>query len=375
MSLPVETIDLASVDSRLRELRRFLDPAKLEAQLKDLEGRMSAPDFWNDSTKAQKVAAEANSIRKKLEQMKDLERKISDLPVHQELAEEDGSPAALAEYTKEVAQALEMLDQTEVQFILSQPDDRRNAILSLNAGAGGTEACDWANILMRMYQRWAERRGYKVEVLDILSGEEAGIKNVMLRIIGENAYGYLKADRGVHRLVRISPFNSQGKRQTSFASAEIVPEPDEEQEIEIPEKDIRVDVFRAGGHGGQGVNTTDSAVRITHFPTGLVVTCQNERSQIKNRATAMKVLAARIRQVELDKKRAEQEQNYAAKGQIGWGHQIRSYVLQPYQMVKDLRTGEQTSDTQAVLDGQIDPFLNAFLKGKKRSGPIEEDEE
>lgn len=213
---------------------------------------MSAPDFWNDSTKAQRVAAEANGIRKKLEQMKDLERKISDLPVHQELAEEDGSPTALAEYTKEVAQALEMLDQTEVQFILSQPDDRRNAILSLNAGAGGTEACDWANILMRMYQRWAERRGYKVEVLDILSGEEAGIKNVMLRIIGENAYGYLKADRGVHRLVRISPFNSQGKRQTSFASAEIVPEPDEEQEIEIPEKDIRVDVFRAGGMEGRG---------------------------------------------------------------------------------------------------------------------------
>jgi len=336
---------------------------------------MSAPDFWNDSTKAQKVAAEANAIRKKLDQMKELERKIGDLPVHQELAEEDGSPAAQLEYAREVAQALEMLDQTEVQFILSQPDDRRNAILSLNAGAGGTEACDWANILMRMYQRWAERRGYKVEVLDILSGEEAGIKNAMLRIIGENAYGYLKAERGVHRLVRISPFNAQGKRQTSFASAEIVPEPDEEQEIEIPEKDIRVDVFRAGGHGGQGVNTTDSAVRITHFPTGLVVTCQNERSQIKNRATAMKVLAARIRQVELDKKRAEQEQNYAAKGQIGWGHQIRSYVLQPYQMVKDLRTGEQTSDTQAVLDGQIDPFLSAFLKGKKRTGPIEEDEE
>jgi len=335
---------------------------------------MSAPDFWNDSTKAQKVAAEANAIRKKLELMGELEKKIGDLPVHQELAEEDGSSAAQSDYAREVAQALEMLDQTEVQFILSQPDDRRNAILSLNAGAGGTEACDWANILMRMYQRWAERRGYKVEVLDILSGEEAGIKNAMLRIIGENAYGYLKAERGVHRLVRISPFNAQGKRQTSFASAEIVPEPDEEQEIEIPEKDIRVDVFRAGGHGGQGVNTTDSAVRITHFPTGLVVTCQNERSQIKNRATAMKVLAARIRQVELDKKKAEQEQNYAAKGQIGWGHQIRSYVLQPYQMVKDLRTGEQTSDTQAVLDGQIDAFLNAFLKGKKRTGPIEEDE-
>lgn len=336
---------------------------------------MSAPDFWNDSTKAQKIAAEANSLRKKLDQMKELERKIGDLPVHLELAEEDGSPSAQSEYAKEVGRVLEMLEQTEVQFILSQPDDRKNAILSLNAGAGGTEACDWANILMRMYQRWAERRGFKVEVLDILSGEEAGIKNAMLRITGENAYGYLKADRGVHRLVRISPFNSQGKRQTSFASAEIVPEPDEEVELEIPDKDVRVDVFRAGGHGGQGVNTTDSAVRITHFPTGLVVTCQNERSQIKNKATAMKVLAARIKQAELDKKMAEQEQNYAAKGQIGWGHQIRSYVLQPYQMVKDLRTGEQTSDVQAVLDGEIDPFLNAFLKGKKRTGPVEDEED
>lgn len=336
---------------------------------------MSAPAFWQDSTAAQKVAAEANGLRKKLEQMGELERKFAELPVHQELAEEDGSPAAQKEYLQEVVQAVARLEQTEVQFILSQPDDRKNAILSLNAGAGGTEACDWANILMRMYQRWSERRGFKVEILDILSGEEAGIKNAMLRISGENAYGYLKADRGVHRLVRISPFNSQGKRQTSFASAEIVPEPDEEVELEIPDKDLRVDVFRAGGHGGQGVNTTDSAVRITHFPTGLVVTCQNERSQIKNRATAMKVLAARIKQAELDKKMAEQEQNYAAKGQIGWGHQIRSYVLQPYQMVKDLRTGEQTSDVQAVLDGEIDPFLNAFLKGKKRSGPMEEEEE
>ena len=336
---------------------------------------MSAPDFWNDSTQAQKVAAEANALRKKLDLMRELERKISDLPVHLELAEEDGTPQAQADYARELRQGLALLEQTEVQFILSQPDDRRNAILSLNAGAGGTEACDWAIILMRMYQRWAERRGFKVEVLDILSGEEAGIKNAMLRISGENAYGYLKADRGVHRLVRISPFNSQGKRQTSFASAEIVPEPDEVVEVEIPDKDIRVDVFRAGGHGGQGVNTTDSAVRITHFPTGLVVTCQNERSQIKNRATAMKVLAARIKQAELDKKMAEQEQNYAAKGQIGWGHQIRSYVLQPYQMVKDLRTGEHTSDVQAVLDGEIDPFLNAFLKGKKRSGPAEEEEE
>ena len=291
-----------------------------------------------------------------------------------EMSKEEGDEAGLLTIEEETAKLTADIEKLEFRRMFNNEADSCNAFLDIQAGAGGTEACDWANILMRMYQRWAERRGYKVEVLDILSGEEAGIKNAMLRIIGENAYGYLKAERGVHRLVRISPFNAQGKRQTSFASAEIVPEPDEEQEIEIPEKDIRVDVFRAGGHGGQGVNTTDSAVRITHFPTGLVVTCQNERSQIKNRATAMKVLAARIRQVELDKKKAEQEQNYAAKGQIGWGHQIRSYVLQPYQMVKDLRTGEQTSDTQAVLDGQIDAFLNAFLKGKKRTGPIEEDE-
>ncbi len=211
---------------------------------------MAAPDFWSDTGKAQKVSAEATAIRRKLEQMRDLEKRIADLPVHQELAEEDGSEVARKEFAEEMRQALAQLDQAEVQFILSQPDDRRNAILSLNAGAGGTEACDWANILLRMYQRWAERRGYKVEMLDILSGEEAGIKNAMLRIIGENAYGYLKPERGVHRLVRISPFNAQGKRQTSFASAEVVPEPDEEQELEIPEKDIRVDVFRAGGHGG-----------------------------------------------------------------------------------------------------------------------------
>jgi peptide chain release factor 2 len=252
--------------------------------------------------------------------------------------------------------------------------DRNNAIISLHAGAGGTEACDWANMLLRMYQRFAEKSGYKTEMLDILSGEEAGIKTATLLVKGEFAYGRLKAEHGVHRLVRISPFNSAGKRQTSFASLDVLAEVDDTIDIKIDEKDIRVDVYRSGGPGGQGVNTTDSAVRITHLPTGLVVTCQNERSQIKNRATAMGVLKARLYEVEMDKKRAEMEKHYGEKGEIGWGRQIRSYVFQPYQMVKDLRTGEQTSDVQAVMDGDLDAFIEAFLRGKKRTDVDEEEE-
>jgi peptide chain release factor 2 len=228
-------------------------------------------------------------------------------------------------------------------------------------------------MLYRMYVRWCERHGMKVEVLDYLGGEEAGIKSVTLMVQGPYAYGYLKAERGVHRLVRISPFNAAGKRQTSFASLDVLPEVDDEIEIEVPEKDIRIDVFRAGGHGGQGVNTTDSAVRITHLPTGIIVTCQNERSQIKNKMTAMKVLKSRLYEMEMDKRRAEAEKHYSEKGEIGWGRQIRSYVLQPYQMVKDLRTGEQTSDVQGVLDGDLDAFINAFLRGKKRTDRDEDD--
>jgi len=218
-----------------------------------------------------------------------------------------------------------------------------------------------------MYQRFSEKSGYKVEMLDILPGEEAGIKTATLQIKGEFAYGRLKAEHGVHRLVRISPFNAAGKRQTSFASLDVLAEVDDSIDIKVEEKDIRVDVYRSGGPGGQGVNTTDSAVRITHIPSGLVVTCQNERSQIKNRATAMNVLKARLYEMEMDKKRAEMEKHYGEKGEIGWGRQIRSYVFQPYQMVKDLRTGEQTSDVQAVMDGDLNAFIEAFLRGKKRS--------
>jgi peptide chain release factor 2 len=280
---------------------------------------------------------------------------------------EDASDQAAGELQSEYDSVAKELGTLEMRVLLGGPMDRNNAIISLHSGAGGTEANDWANMLLRMYQRFAEKSGYKIEMLNIQPGDEAGISSATLLIKGEFAFGRLKAEHGVHRLVRISPFNSAGKRQTSFASLDVLAEVDDSIDIKIEDKDIRVDVYRSGGPGGQGVNTTDSAVRITHLPTGLVVTCQNERSQIKNRATAMSVLKARLYEVEMDKKRAELEKHYGEKGEIGWGRQIRSYVLQPYQMVKDLRTGEQTSDVQAVLDGDLNAFIESFLRGKKRS--------
>lgn len=353
----------------------FFDLPALTQKLEEQEHRMAAPGFWDDPPAAQKVMTEANALRKRIADFTQLEQRVTDLAVLRELALEEDTEAAQREFTEEARAVEQLLDGLEISVLLSQPTDPNNAIVSIHAGAGGTEACDWANMLYRMYLRWCERHDMRVEVLDYLAGEEAGIKSVTLMVQGQYAYGYLKAERGVHRLVRISPFNAAGKRQTSFASLDVLPEVDENIEIEIPEKDIRVDVFRAGGHGGQGVNTTDSAVRITHLPTGLIVTCQNERSQLKNRATAMKVLKSRLYEIEMDKKRAEAEKHYSEKGEIGWGRQIRSYVLQPYQMVKDLRTGEQTSDVQGVLDGDLDPFINAFLRGKKRSDQDTDEEE
>jgi peptide chain release factor 2 len=345
----------------------FFDLPALKKQLADYEASMTAPAFWNDAQAAQKLIGEANAIKAKLGPLAELDGKISDLKTLHELTQEDGSDAAAKDFEKEFGAVAKTLDALELRVLLGGPMDRNNAIISLHAGAGGTEACDWANMLLRMYQRFAEKSGYKLELLDILAGEEAGIKTATLQVKGEFAYGRLKAEHGVHRLVRISPFNSAGKRQTSFASLDVIAEVDDSIDIKIEEKDIRVDVYRSGGPGGQGVNTTDSAVRITHIPSGLVVTCQNERSQIKNRATAMSVLKARLYELEIDKKRAEMEKHYGEKGEIGFGRQIRSYVFQPYQMVKDLRTGEQTSDVQAVMDGDLDPFIEAFLRGKKRS--------
>jgi len=328
---------------------------------------MAANGFWDNAQAAQKIIGEANAIRAKLDPLKELDPKVADLKTLKELVLEDASDQAAKEFQAEFDAVEKSLAAVELRVLLGGPMDRNNAIISLHAGAGGTEACDWANMLLRMYQRFAEKSGYKTEMLDILAGEEAGIKTATLQVKGEFAYGRLKAEHGVHRLVRISPFNSAGKRQTSFASLDVIAEVDDSIDIKIDEKDIRVDVYRSGGPGGQGVNTTDSAVRITHIPSGLVVTCQNERSQIKNRATAMSVLKARLYELEMDKKRAEMEKHYGEKGEIGFGRQIRSYVFQPYQMVKDLRTGEQTSDVQAVMDGELNAFIEAFLRGKKRS--------
>jgi peptide chain release factor 2 len=339
----------------------------LKTQLAGYEERMAEASFWDNAQAAQKVIGEANAIRAKLDPLKDLEQKIADLNTLKELVLEDSSESAIKEFENEFSSVEKSLDALEMRVLLGGPMDRNNAIITLHSGAGGTEACDWANMLLRMYQRFAEKSGFKTEVLDIQPGDEAGISSATVQVKGEFAYGRLKAEHGVHRLVRISPFNSAGKRQTSFASLDVIAEVDDSIDIKVEEKDIRVDVYRSGGPGGQGVNTTDSAVRITHIPSGLVVTCQNERSQIKNRASALNVLKARLYELELDKKRAEMEKHYGEKGEIGWGRQIRSYVFQPYQMVKDLRTGEQTSDVQAVMDGDLDAFIEAFLRGKKRS--------
>lgn len=283
----------------------------------------------------------------------------------EELLEEEGVDEN-SEEAVELQQSAELLkvalDELEIQSYLKGPHDHCNAILSVNAGAGGTESCDWADMLFRMYNRWAERREFKTEIIDILPGEEAGLSKVTLRIEGTNAYGYANAERGVHRLVRISPFDSNARRHTSFCAVDVVAEIEDDIEIEIEDRDLREDTYRASGKGGQHVNKTDSAVRLTHSPTGIVAACQTERSQHKNRATAMKMLKARIYEKREDEKRSELEKVYGEKGEIGWGNQIRSYVFQPYQMVKDLRTGVDTGNVQGVMDGDIDKFINAWLR-------------
>ena len=281
-----------------------------------------------------------------------------------------GEPGA-EDYEQEILSTLKRLepklDALELASFLNGPNDSCNAFLTINSGAGGTESCDWAEMLMRMYTRWAEKAGFSVEVLDIMPGEEAGISSTTLHITGLNAFGYAKAERGVHRLVRISPFDSNARRHTSFCSVDVIAEVDDDIDIEIEDADIRTDVYRASGKGGQHVNRTESAVRLTHIPTGIVVTCQNDRSQIKNKATAMTTLKSRLYEKREDEKRSEMERFYGEKGDIAWGNQIRSYVFQPYQMVKDLRTGEETGNVQAVMDGELDSFIHAWLRA---GGPI-----
>ena len=342
---------------------------------------MGDPTFWDSNERAQKHIGKLNGLKKTIGGLVAFNKKLDDAAVMVELVEA-AEPAEREAYAKEldatVTAMVEELDKLEIASFLTGQFDRNNAIFSIQAGAGGTESNDWADILFRMYSRWCERRGFEVELMDVQPGDQAGISKATILIKGENAYGYAKAERGVHRLVRISPFDSNKRRHTSFCAVDVVAEINEEINIEVPDSDIRIDVYRSSGKGGQGVNTTDSAVRITHIPTGLVVVCQNERSQIKNKATAMNVLKARLYERKLDEQRSEMEKFYGEKGEIGFGSQIRSYVLQPYQMVKDLRTGVSTSDTQGVLDGDLDRFIYGWLRAgcpRHRNKDIQIDDE
>jgi len=330
----------------------------------ELEQKMAASNFWDDQAAAQSVINELNGLKDLVEEFKGLEETQEDLELTYELVKEEGDAELKAELESDVKRFTAKLDEYELQLLLSEPYDKNNAILELHPGAGGTESQDWASILLRMYTRWAEKHGFKVETLDYLPGDEAGVKSVTLLIKGHNAYGYLKAEKGVHRLVRISPFDSSGRRHTSFVSCEVVPEFTNDIEIEIRPEDLKIDTYRSSGAGGQHVNTTDSAVRLTHLPTGIVVTCQNERSQIKNREKAMQMLKAKLYQREIEQKEKEMAEIRGEQKEIGWGSQIRSYVFHPYSMVKDHRTNIEVGNVQSVIDGEIDIFINGYLRSR-----------
>ncbi|HZG59699.1 MAG TPA: peptide chain release factor 2 [Anoxybacillus sp.] len=356
--------DLEKMAKRLADIRGSLDLETKEARIRELEEQMAAPDFWDDQKTAQTVISEANALKDLVGQFKSLEERYENLEVTYDLVKEEPDEELQQELVAEVKQLTKEFSEFELQLLLNEPYDKNNAILELHPGAGGTESQDWASMLLRMYTRWAEKKGFKVETLDYLPGEEAGVKSVTLLIKGHNAYGYLKAEKGVHRLVRISPFDASGRRHTSFVSCEVMPEFNEDIEIEIRPDEIKVDTYRSSGAGGQHVNTTDSAVRITHIPTGIVVTCQSERSQIKNREKAMNMLKAKLYQKKLEEQQAELAEIRGEQKEIGWGNQIRSYVFHPYSLVKDHRTNTEVGNVQAVMDGEIDIFIDAYLRSK-----------
>lgn len=331
---------------------------------------MEAPDFWDNPEKSQEAMKELKSLKDTIDNYNQLNGEYEDIETLLEMGYEENDSSLIPEIEELFATFVKDYETLRISTLLSEEYDRDNAILTLHAGAGGTESCDWASMLCRMYQRWAEKKGFSVEMLDYLDGEEAGLKSVTLQINGENAYGYLKSERGVHRLVRISPFNAAGKRQTSFVSCDVMPDIEEDIDIEISDDDIRIDTYRSSGAGGQHINKTSSAIRITHFPTGIVVQCQNERSQHMNKDKAMQMLKAKLYLLKQQENLQKESDIRGEIKEIGWGSQIRSYVMQPYTMVKDHRTNEEISNVNAVLDGEIDPFINAYLKsisvGKKK---------
>ncbi|WP_144554100.1 peptide chain release factor 2 [Bacillus sp. X1(2014)] len=356
--------ELEKTAKKLADFRGSLDLENKEARIAELDDEMLHPDFWNDQQAAQTVISEANGLKDQVNEFYDLNSSFENLELTYELVKEENDEELRAELEEELQQLIARLSQFELQLLLSEEYDKNNAILELHPGAGGTESQDWGSMLLRMYTRWAEKKGFKVETLDYLPGDEAGIKSVTLAIKGHNAYGYLKAEKGVHRLVRISPFDSSGRRHTSFVSCEVMPELNDDIQIEVRTEDLKIDTYRATGAGGQHINTTDSAIRITHLPTGVVVTCQAERSQIKNREAALKMLKAKLYQLEIERQEQELLEIRGEQKEIGWGSQIRSYVFHPYSMVKDHRTSTESGNVQAVMDGDLDQFINAYLRSR-----------
>ncbi|MCW2348597.1 peptide chain release factor 2 [Sphingobium sp. B12D2B] len=352
------------IQAALDLLRRFLDWDRALRRLDELNARVEDPTLWDDPKAAQDVMRERQRLDAAINATRAIESEMNDTVELIDMADAEGDEEMANEGLAGLAALAERADRDKVTALLSGEADGNDTYLEIHAGAGGTESQDWAEMLLRMYQRWAEKRGYKVEMIEYQAGEQAGIKSATLLLKGENAYGYAKTESGVHRLVRISPYDSSARRHTSFSSVWVYPVIDDNIEIEIKESDLKIDTYRASGAGGQHVNTTDSAVRITHVPSGIIVASQNDRSQHKNRATAMNMLKARLYEAELQKREAEANTDYQAKTEIGWGHQIRSYVLQPYQLVKDLRTGVTSTAPDDVLDGALDPFMAAALSQK-----------
>ena len=356
---------LKNLTVKMQNITGVVQPDKIQTRLDEIEELENDQDFWNDATNASKIQKEKTQLQRKLQKYETAKSAIEDASELYEMAQEENDEETIQSCFDDASSLEEHIQDMEIEVLLSEPHDANNAILSIHPGAGGTESQDWAEMLLRMYKRWAERRGFSVELLDYQVGEEAGIKDASILIKGENAYGYLKVENGIHRLVRISPFDSNAKRHTSFSSVMVSPEIDDDIDIVIEDKDIRVDTYRASGAGGQHVNKTESAVRLTHIATNVVVQCQNGRSQHKNKATAMKMLKSRLYELELEAKQAELDG--ISKSEIGWGHQIRSYVMQPYQQVKDTRSNIPYSNVSAILDGDLDKLIEGVLISNNRN--------